>query len=145
MRFSIAAMLIVCFAPHVFAGDEEYKLGPDSMRRKGVPKGSVTKSEWHSKVFPGTVRDYWVYVPAVRKALGDRVDLLADANSCYTAPKAIEVGRLLEDYGYCHFEEPCPYWELEWTAEVAAALKIAVAGGEQDNDLAQWRRESDGC
>ena len=20
----------------------------------------------------------------------------------------------------CHFEEPCPYWELEWTAEVAA-------------------------
>ena len=34
------------------------------MRHEGVPKGSVTKDEWHSKVFPGTVRDYWVYVPA---------------------------------------------------------------------------------
>ena len=34
------------------------------MRHEGVPKGTVTKSEWHSKVFPGTVRDYWVYVPA---------------------------------------------------------------------------------
>ena len=79
-------------------------------------------------------------IPAVRKALGDRVDLLADANSCYTPAKAIEIGRLLEGQGYCHFEEPCPYWELEWTAEVATALKIAVAGGEQDNDLAQWRR-----
>jgi L-alanine-DL-glutamate epimerase-like enolase superfamily enzyme len=79
-------------------------------------------------------------VPAVRKALGDKVSLLADGNSCYTAPKAIEVGRLLEDHGYCHFEEPCPYWELEWTAEAAAALGIPVAGGEQDNDLAQWRR-----
>ena len=64
MRFSIAATLIVCFAPYVFAGDEEYKLGSDSMRHEGVPKGSVTKSVWHSKVFPGTVRDYWVYVPA---------------------------------------------------------------------------------
>jgi len=93
----------------------------------------------------GHDQDQWpgrteALVPAVRKAVGDRADLLADANSCYTPRKAIEVGRLLEGQGYCHFEEPCPYWELEWTAEVAAALKIAIAGGEQDNDLAQWRR-----
>jgi len=80
-------------------------------------------------------------IPAVRKAVGDGVSLKADANSCYRPPKAIEVGRMLEDYNYSHFEEPCPYWELEWTAEVARALeKIPVAGGEQDNDLAQWRR-----
>jgi len=79
-------------------------------------------------------------VPAVRKALGDQLDLLADANSCYTPPKAIAVGRLLEEHGYSHYEEPCPFWELEWTAEVAAALKMPIAGGEQDNDLAQWRR-----
>ena len=46
----------------------------------------------------------------------------------------------MEDNRYFWFEEPCPYWELEWTAEVAAALKMNVAGGEQDNDLAQWRR-----
>jgi enterochelin esterase family protein len=45
------------------AVDEEYKLRPDSMRHEGVPKGTVTKGMWHSKVFPGTVRDYWVYVP----------------------------------------------------------------------------------
>jgi L-alanine-DL-glutamate epimerase-like enolase superfamily enzyme len=46
----------------------------------------------------------------------------------------------MEDQHYFWFEEPCPYWELEWTAEVAAALQMNVAGGEQDNDLAQWRR-----
>jgi L-alanine-DL-glutamate epimerase-like enolase superfamily enzyme len=79
-------------------------------------------------------------IPAVRKAVGTKVKLLADANSCYSAPRAIQVGRLLEENNYCHFEEPCPYWELEETARVAAALKIPVAGGEQDNDLAQWRR-----
>jgi len=79
-------------------------------------------------------------VPAVRKAIGNGVSLLVDGNSCYTPRKAIEVGKLLEGNAVCHFEEPCPYWELEWTAEVVAALNVPVAGGEQDNDLAQWRR-----
>jgi L-alanine-DL-glutamate epimerase-like enolase superfamily enzyme len=79
-------------------------------------------------------------IPTVRKAVGDSVALMADGNSCYTPPRAIEVGRLMEENGYFWFEEPCPYWELEWTAEVSAALKMKVAGGEQDNDMAQWRR-----
>lgn len=79
-------------------------------------------------------------VPAVRKAVGDEVALLVDGNSCYTPSKAIEVGRMLEAYGVCHFEEPCPYWELEWTAEVSAALNLDVAGGEQDTHIPTWRR-----
>jgi L-alanine-DL-glutamate epimerase-like enolase superfamily enzyme len=79
-------------------------------------------------------------VPAVRKALGRDVALLVDANSCYTPAKAIEVGRMLQDNGVCHFEEPCPYWELEWTRQVAEALDLDVTGGEQDCDLATWRR-----
>jgi hypothetical protein len=33
---------------------------------------------------------------------------------------------MLEDHGVCHFEEPCPYWELEWTKAVADALNVAV-------------------
>jgi len=46
---------------------EEYVLGPDSQRHSGVPQGMVTKHEWSSKIYPGTVRDYWVYVPAQYK------------------------------------------------------------------------------
>jgi len=93
----------------------------------------------------GHDQDQWpgrteALIPAIRKAVGDDVSLLVDGNSCYTSHKAIEVGKMLEDYNYCHFEEPCPYWELEWTAKVTAALKVPVAGGEQDNELAQWRR-----
>jgi L-alanine-DL-glutamate epimerase-like enolase superfamily enzyme len=79
-------------------------------------------------------------VPAVRRGVGEGVKLLVDGNSCYTPAKAIQVGRFLERNGVVHFEEPCPYWELEWTAQVSAALDVAVAGGEQDTDLAQWRR-----
>ena len=51
-------------SPSPHAGDEDYKLGPDSMRHEGVPKGTVTKSVWHSKIYPDTVRDYYIYVPA---------------------------------------------------------------------------------
>jgi L-alanine-DL-glutamate epimerase-like enolase superfamily enzyme len=82
-------------------------------------------------------------VAAVREAIGGDAALLVDANSCYTPKRAIEVGRMLEGYGVCHFEEPCPYWELDWTAEVTRALDLDVTGGEQDCWLPTWRRMID--
>jgi len=42
-----------------------------------------------------------------------------------------------------HFEEPCPYWELDDTKAVTDALDLDVTGGEQDCDLATWRRMID--
>jgi gluconolactonase len=47
---------------------EEYKQGPDSFRQPGVPKGTITAHKWTSRIFPGTEREYWVYVPAQYKA-----------------------------------------------------------------------------
>ena len=93
----------------------------------------------------GHDRDEWpgrteAVVRAVRAAIGDDAALLVDANSCYSPERAIEVGRFLESEGVVHFEEPCPYWELEWTAAVARALELDVTGGEQDCLLSQWRR-----
>jgi sugar lactone lactonase YvrE/enterochelin esterase-like enzyme len=42
-----------------------YELGPDSKAQPGVPQGKVTQHRWsNSKIFPGSERDYWVYVPA---------------------------------------------------------------------------------
>jgi gluconolactonase len=43
---------------------EEYSLGHDSQRQTGVPKGTVTHHTWTSRIFPGTTREYWVYVPS---------------------------------------------------------------------------------
>jgi L-alanine-DL-glutamate epimerase-like enolase superfamily enzyme len=79
-------------------------------------------------------------VPLVRRTLGDKAQLLVDANGSYTPAEAIEMGRVLEDCGVQHYEEPCPHDELEQTAAVAAALDIPVAGGEQDYMLPQFRR-----
>jgi sugar lactone lactonase YvrE/enterochelin esterase-like enzyme len=55
--------LFYLLAAGILAADE-YTLGPDSQRHDGVPRGSVTQYSWTSKTYPGTVRDYWVYVPA---------------------------------------------------------------------------------
>ena len=43
---------------------ESYTYGPDSLRVDGVPQGKITEGVWKSTVFPGTIRQYWVYVPA---------------------------------------------------------------------------------
>ncbi len=46
-----------------------YKLGPDSQKQDGVPVGElVGPLVFKSKVYDGTVRQYWVYVPAQFKA-----------------------------------------------------------------------------
>ena len=79
-------------------------------------------------------------IPRMREVLGPDFLLSADANGGFTVPRAIRVGRMLEEQGYFHFEEPCPFPEIENTAQVAAALDIPVSGGEQDNSLPQFYR-----
>ena len=82
-------------------------------------------------------------VPTMRRAMGDDVALLVDANSGFSPARAIEVGRMLEDNGISHYEEPCPYWEYEQTKQVTDALSIDVTGGEQDCELPNWKRMID--
>lgn len=96
----------------------------------------------------GRNQDEWAgrteeIIPTMRRELGDDVDLLIDANSCFTPERAIEVGHILQDNGFCHYEEPCPYWELEQTKQVTDRLDIDVTGGEQDCDLPTWKRMID--
>jgi len=78
-------------------------------------------------------------VREVRRRLGEEVEIMVDANSCFTAPRAIELGRRLEEYRIFHFEEPCPYTDLDATAQVAQALDVPIAGGEQDWDLKRFK------
>ena len=99
--------------------------------------------KWRIGAECGRGQDEWpgrteAVIPVVSKALGDGIDKLVDANSCYAPARAIEVGHLLQDNGISHYEEPCPYWEYDQTAEVRAALDIDITGGEQDCELSAW-------
>lgn len=80
----------------------------------------------------------------VRKTLGDKFTIYADANGSYDAAKGIEVGRMLQGLGCGFFEEPCPWEEASETKKVADALSIPIAFGEQNSSLwgFQWMIEN---
>jgi L-alanine-DL-glutamate epimerase-like enolase superfamily enzyme len=78
-------------------------------------------------------------IPLVRKTFGDAMTLYADSNSSYDAPEAIRIGRIMQDYGYGFYEEPCEFDDLWGTKAVADALEIPVAGGEQEYSLHRWK------
>jgi len=78
-------------------------------------------------------------IPLVRKTFGDKMVLYADSNGFYSVDEAIRVGKLLEEYHFEFFEEPVPFEWYEETKQVSDALKIPVAGGEQEFSLHGFR------
>jgi L-alanine-DL-glutamate epimerase-like enolase superfamily enzyme len=78
-------------------------------------------------------------IPLIRKTFGDDMALYADANGFYSVEEAIRVGRLLKEYRYGFFEEPVMFDWYEETKQVADALTIPVAGGEQEYSLHGFR------
>ena len=64
LRSGVVAGLLLLATSTTYSADD-YRLGPDSQRQPGVPQGKVTQHRWkQSKVFEGTERNYWIYVPA---------------------------------------------------------------------------------
>ncbi len=81
------------------------------------------------------------YIPALRKILGEKTIIYADANGSYSVKEGIETGKLLEDYGVEIFEEPCNFEDEDGLRRVTKALKkIKLAGGEQDSSMYRFSR-----
>lgn len=78
-------------------------------------------------------------IPLIRKTFGDQMALYADANGFYSVEEAIRVGKLLQEYRYGFFEEPVMFDWYEETRQVADALALPVAGGEQEYSLHGFR------
>ena len=85
-----------------------------------------------------TKRDH-ALIRMTRKAFGGGVTLYADANGSFDVPKAIEIGRAMQDHGFSFYEEPVPFDYYEETRQVADALAIRIAGGEEEPSLRQFR------
>ena len=79
-----------------------------------------------------------------RETLGDDIEILLDANGSYAAEQAVRAGAAFADYGVGFLEEPCDWQDWPATAAVRAGLdargvNLALAGGEQDSSLPQWK------
>lgn len=78
-------------------------------------------------------------IPMVRKTFGDKMVIYADSNGSYSAPEAIRIGKLMEEYKFDFYEEPVPFDWYEETKLVSDALAIPVAGGEQEPSIHMFR------
>ena len=64
LRALVVAFFLSLAAMSPLRAADDYVPGPDSKAQPNVPKGVVTKDVFdESRIFPGTTRDYWVYVP----------------------------------------------------------------------------------
>lgn len=62
---TMAVAVTTCTAAETQRKPGDYPLQPDSLVQAGVPRGNLLGPiEFHSKIFAGTVRRYWIYVPA---------------------------------------------------------------------------------
>ena len=89
--------------------------------------------------YPGVPGKTEKLIPLLRQTYGDNMFLYADSNGYYNVKEAIRVGKLLEENKYSYFEEPVMYDHFEDIKEVADALTIPVANGEQDQSFVHFR------
>ncbi len=87
MRYpTLFAIVSLAFTLSGFGADD-YQPGPDSKKQSGVPEGTLTKYSWsNSKIFPDTVRDYWVYVPKQYDGSKPACVFVCQDGQMYSAP-----------------------------------------------------------
>jgi L-alanine-DL-glutamate epimerase-like enolase superfamily enzyme len=78
-------------------------------------------------------------VRSVRKAVGDDVRLMVDANNAWTKLTALEAGREFERLGVHWFEEPVATDDRTGSAALAATIDVPIAGYETQTGLAGFR------
>jgi L-alanine-DL-glutamate epimerase-like enolase superfamily enzyme len=74
-----------------------------------------------------------------REIFGDKMVLMIDGNGSYSVKEAVRIGKLLEEYNFYFYEEPVPWDWYEEQKQVADALKIPMAGGEEEFGLHAFR------
>ncbi|MFC2090511.1 enolase C-terminal domain-like protein [Bacteroidota bacterium] len=67
-----------------------------------------------------------------REFFGDDMLLMNDGNGTYDVKEAIRIGHILEEYNYYWYEEPVPWTWYEEQKQIAQALNITMAGGEEE-------------
>jgi len=67
-----------------------------------------------------------------RKTAGKDIRILVDANQAFNRVEALRRGRVYQQLGCFWYEEPLPPWDHEGYAELAQALDMRIATGENE-------------
>jgi L-alanine-DL-glutamate epimerase-like enolase superfamily enzyme len=91
------------------------------------------------KVGSPTLEEDVARIEAVKSIIGNNALLMVDANQVFSVPEALRRGRVFQELGCFWFEEPLRADDHEGLAELAAALDIRIASGENDMGKRQFR------
>ena len=89
---------------------------------------------------PANLRKIELVAKTLRETAGPDAMLMYDGHGRYDADLAVRVGRILEEYDYTFFEEPCQPEQEESLAKVASRLDIPIAAGERLSFLPEFKR-----
>ena len=98
------------------------------------------RMDWSSRAMDVDPARDWELMSTVRREVGDKIDLYYDSNNGFSVSTAIRLGRRFQDeLNVIHYEEPLAQHDYAGYAEVCAALDMAVAAGEHEYTLWQFR------
>jgi L-alanine-DL-glutamate epimerase-like enolase superfamily enzyme len=92
------------------------------------------------KVGKHEAREDEARVAAVRKLVGQGIDLMVDANMAWSATEALERGRRLEQFNPYWYEEPTIPEDVAGHARLARELAVPIALGESLHSPHEFRR-----
>jgi len=95
---------------------------------RGIPRVKIKVGKDFGKAEEEDVRR----LAAVRKAVGDNVEIYVDANNGYYAKQAIWMAQRFEQYKIGWFEEPVLPDDIDGLATVSRSISIPVATGEHE-------------
>ncbi|MDB5083804.1 MAG: hypothetical protein JWN30_690 [Bacilli bacterium] len=78
-------------------------------------------------------------VRIVRTAIGKECRLMIDGNSSYTYIQAVQLFEKVKQYDIHHFEEPCPYYDVDAYIKLTSTLPVPIHVGEQDWNIYTFR------
>src|SRR5262245_51432501 len=132
MESIVLTFFAVMAAASVTRAADDYTLGPDSMRHDGVRQGRVIGPlEWKGTVFRGTIRQYWIYVPAQ-----------------YDAARAAAVMVFQDGHKYVNVEQeyrvPIVFDNLIHKREMPVTIAVLVNPGQRGETLPAdpWRADN---
>jgi len=68
---------------------------------------------------------------AIRKEVGDEVDIIFESHSLMGAASAIQMGKIVEEVGCMMYEEPVNYLNAKVHKKVSDRVNVPIAGGER--------------
>ena len=117
--------------PVDFSSPVRYAYGPDSSPQPGVPRGTILEEQWSaSRVFPGTDRRYWVYVPAQYRASEPASLMVFQDGRMYRDPEG-------------EIRAPVVFDNLIHRREMPVTIGVFVDPGEPENRNLEYDTFSD--